>query len=197
MSTYESKELYGGAITAQLPSDYIDASDLRQIPDHQEVLLSPTTLASLIFEINQYVRQQNDTAAVHFHFTDVIAAPDRVAQDLVEPTKVIMPNASLKEFPAYVIQGGIISPEIDKNASSNLPLEWQQNPQMKEQVIKVYQLVIRMEKYETDLCVRINVPMKEVGSLQEAEKEETFAKGTMVKIVETLEVKDFGLFGTD
>ncbi len=42
-------------MTAPLPSDYLDASTLRQIPDHQEVFLSPRTLTSLIFEINQYV----------------------------------------------------------------------------------------------------------------------------------------------
>ncbi|OAP58932.1 hypothetical protein AYL99_06229 [Fonsecaea erecta] len=55
-TTYGVRQLYGGAITVELPVDLIDSSDIRQIPDHQEVFLSPTTLTSIIFEINDYVR---------------------------------------------------------------------------------------------------------------------------------------------
>ncbi|KIY02568.1 uncharacterized protein Z520_01033 [Fonsecaea multimorphosa CBS 102226] len=55
-TTYGARELYGGAMTVQLPVELIDSSDIRQIPDHQEVFLSPTTLTSIIFEINDYVR---------------------------------------------------------------------------------------------------------------------------------------------
>lgn len=196
MTTSVAKDLYGGAMAVELPKGYIDASNIRQIPDHQEVFLSPTTLTSLIFEINQYIQARDDTAATHFHFTDVISAPDHLAQDLAEPKKIILPMASMKDFPAYVIQGGIISPEVEKNVPSNLPVEWQQNPQTKDLLTKVFQLVVRIEKCETDLCVRINVPMKEMLSQDNVDKEEGFAKEMMDKIVETLEVKNFGLFGS-
>ena len=37
--------LFGGAITVSLDGDYLDASDMRQVPDNQEVLLSRTTNA--------------------------------------------------------------------------------------------------------------------------------------------------------
>jgi hypothetical protein len=30
-------ELYGGAITAQFPERFVDVSDFRPVPDHQEV----------------------------------------------------------------------------------------------------------------------------------------------------------------
>ncbi|EXJ59662.1 hypothetical protein A1O7_03808 [Cladophialophora yegresii CBS 114405] len=53
--TYGVRPLYGGAMTVELPVELIDSSDIRQIPDHQEVFLSPTTLTSIIFEINTYV----------------------------------------------------------------------------------------------------------------------------------------------
>jgi Ran-interacting Mog1 protein len=55
MSSFSTRDLYGGAITAQLPTDFLDASDLRQVPDHQEVYLSPRTLTSAVLEINQYI----------------------------------------------------------------------------------------------------------------------------------------------
>ncbi len=55
MASFFPQDLYGGVIRANLPSEYIDSSTLRQIPDHQEVFLSPHSLTSLVFEINQYV----------------------------------------------------------------------------------------------------------------------------------------------
>jgi hypothetical protein len=192
-----TKELYGGAITVELPKPYIDASDFRQIPDHQEVFLSQETLTSVIFEINQYVETSTETSAVHFHFTDVIEKPDRLAEPLGEPSKETMMKLSLKDFPAYVLLGAIVAPEVDKQASYNLPVEWQRTPQTVDRVTKVLQLVIRLQKYETDLCVRINVPMKEMKNNEQAGKEEAFAKAVMEKFVETLDIKDFGLFGTD
>ncbi|KIW69661.1 hypothetical protein PV04_05525 [Phialophora macrospora] len=54
-TTYGVRQLYGGAMAVELPVELIDSSDIRQIPDHQEVFLSPTTLTSIIFEINSYI----------------------------------------------------------------------------------------------------------------------------------------------
>ena len=194
MANFSPRELYGGLIRAALPENYIDASDLRQIPDHQGVFLSPKTLTSLIFEINEYVSTTTDAAAVDFHFKDVIAEPDHVYGNLSGPTQVTMAAASLNQYPAYICEGSITSPEVDKNASSALPLEWQQDPQTNDYYTKVYQLVVRLVKYETDLCVRINVPLREMQSQEEATAEEDFAKVMMEKIVATFDVVNFGLF---
>jgi hypothetical protein len=67
------RELFGGAITANLPNGYLDArfvvqyaslkwtalmySDMRQIPDNQEVFLSSNSETSVIFEILQMVEE--------------------------------------------------------------------------------------------------------------------------------------------
>lgn len=192
MSDFAPRELFGGAIITNLPKDFIDASDLRQIPDHQEVFLSPRTLTSVIFEINEYVAKANDADAVHFHFTDVMPESDRLESDLAAPTAVTIP--SLKDFQAYVLEGAIIETIVDKKAPSNLPVEWQQTPETKEVKTRVYQLVIRMKKYETDLCVRINVPHKELEIQGKVKEEEGYAENMMEEIVKSLEVKDFGLF---
>ena len=62
-----TRELFGGAIALSLPSDYVDArfvdptqgpsrdhsprSDIRQIPDNQEVFLSNTSDTSVVVEV--------------------------------------------------------------------------------------------------------------------------------------------------
>ena len=195
MADFSMRELFGGAIISRLPKDFIDASDLRQIPDHQEVFLSPKTLTSIIIEINQYVPTHDDPAAVHFHFKDVMPATDRLESDLAAPTPVTM--SAMRDFPTYFLEGTIIELEIDKKASNALPVEWQQTPATKEVKTRVYQLVVRLKKYGTDLCVRINVPLKELEPQGKVKEEEDYAKCIVEDIVKSLEVKDFGLFGSE
>ncbi|WFD34340.1 hypothetical protein MCUN1_001179 [Malassezia cuniculi] len=69
MTTYD---LFGGAVTVAAPAGLIDASNFRQVPDTQEVLLSPDSDISLIVEILQQVgegaTQAALDAAVRYHF---------------------------------------------------------------------------------------------------------------------------------
>jgi hypothetical protein len=44
-------DLFGGAISADIPSTFIDASDFRPIPSHQEVYVSKDSSDSIIIEI--------------------------------------------------------------------------------------------------------------------------------------------------
>ena len=49
--------LYGGAITCQIPERFLDCSEFRQVPDHQEVFIDKNQSdQSIIFEI---LEQQN------------------------------------------------------------------------------------------------------------------------------------------
>ncbi|RMZ84188.1 hypothetical protein DV738_g605, partial [Chaetothyriales sp. CBS 135597] len=196
MAGFSLRELYGGAITTELPSDYVDASNVRQVPDHQEVYLSPTQLTSLIFEINQYAAADSDADAVHLHFSDVIAPPDHLDGQPNAAKLISLGRASVKDFPAYITQGTIVSPEIEKKVPSALPVEWQPNPKTKDYFTKALLLVVRLAKYETDICIRVNLPLKELTPDQ-ATAEEQYASEILEKIAGTLDVKDFGLFGTD
>jgi Ran-interacting Mog1 protein len=49
--TLSPRKLYGGAAKCLIPSLYMDASKLRQIPDSQEVFLDPSSDSSLILEL--------------------------------------------------------------------------------------------------------------------------------------------------
>jgi len=216
------RELYGGAIIAALPSIAIDASDLRQIPDHQEVFLSQKTLTSIIFEINEYQASNTvasasasaghtaatnlpiatsdvppaDEAAAIYHFKDVIAEPDYLTPEGVETVNIKLSKPSVTAFPAYCSAATITTPEIDHSAKSTLPVGWQSNPVQKEYQTKTQQLLIRMKEYGTDFCVRINVPLKEFQHAQSeaALTELAVADQILRNIIESLDIKDFGLF---
>lgn len=203
-----SKELYGGAITVQLPSDVIDASDLRQIPDHQEVFLSDKTLTSIVIEINEYQHMDTDlsdnTASVDeraaiYHVTDVLEPPDHLTESGVQTSTVKLSQPSISRYPAYQSTATIIASEIDRASRPILPLAWQTNPAQKEQQVGLIQLLIRMQDYGTDICVRINVPLVELGDAQSepAQKEANMASEVMKHIIETLDIGDFSLFGSE
>ncbi|KAJ3310241.1 hypothetical protein HDV04_005180 [Boothiomyces sp. JEL0838] len=49
--SWSDRLLFGGAIRSILPSNFIDASQTRQIPDNQEVFLDPQSNTSIIVEI--------------------------------------------------------------------------------------------------------------------------------------------------
>jgi len=216
------RELYGGAIVVALPSDSIDASDLRQIPDHQEVFLREKTLTSIIFEINEFQASETvgsagpsvghtaatnlpanshvppvDEAAATYHLQDLIVEPDYISPDGVETVTVKLPQTSVSDLPAYLSAATIITPEIDHSAKSTLPVGWQSDPVQKEYQTKTQQLLVRMKEHDTDFCVRINVPMKEFPHAQSeaALTEVAVADRIMSNIIESLDIKDFGLFG--
>ncbi|KAJ9659411.1 hypothetical protein H2198_003140 [Neophaeococcomyces mojaviensis] len=216
-------DLYGGAMTVSLPTDLVDASNLRQIPDHQEVFLRKNALTSIIFEINEYqtsdhittatpttgtqiststtasTHTQDEAAATH-HLIDIIQPPDSLASSSLKTMAITITQSSLNKFPAYHTTATIITPEVDLRAAhqSALPVTWQSNPVQREYETKTQQLLVRMKDYGVDFCVRVDVPLKEfVDDVEGGEKEVKWAEEVMRRIVETVDVKNFGLFGEE
>jgi hypothetical protein len=63
--------LFGGAFSAILPTGAIDVSDLRPVPDNQEVFCHPVTDQSLIVELLELQAHVRGEAAAWYHFEDV------------------------------------------------------------------------------------------------------------------------------
>ena len=218
MTSYAIKELYGGAITARLPSDFIDASNLRQVPDHQEVFLSPKTLTTIIFEINQYVEAQHaalltgsntsldpvnpgdagtdqaKTAAL-FHIRDLVDAKDTLTITSTPQTEA-MQSPTLQDVQAVVIRGTVTASEPEPRPRSVLPEAFQTVPEARETTTTIILLLVRLETQQTDFCVAVNVPWKELqGEGAGLQEEEALADAVVENLVKSLEIKDFGLFG--
>lgn len=70
-SEYTTVPLFGGAITAAFPSTFADVSDIRQVPDHQEVYLDKDGYTSIIVEVLERV-EKPDTDAVLYHLQDIL-----------------------------------------------------------------------------------------------------------------------------
>ena len=58
------RELFGGAITIQLPNDLLDASELREVPDTQEVFVDKHSDISYILDVNERVPPTDNREAI-------------------------------------------------------------------------------------------------------------------------------------
>ncbi|KAJ6126733.1 hypothetical protein N7523_002345 [Penicillium sp. IBT 18751x] len=76
MAQTVEQDFFGGAIRGVVPQRWIDASNLREIPDHQEIFLSPESLSNMIVEINQRVSKEDalNTLATLSHQHPTLAA---------------------------------------------------------------------------------------------------------------------------
>ena len=70
-STFESRQLFGGAITMSLPASFEDVSVIRVVPDHQEVFVDRISDMSLIIEILGYESEVSDNDAAQHFFHDL------------------------------------------------------------------------------------------------------------------------------
>jgi Ran-interacting Mog1 protein len=77
-----SRDLFGGAIRAVVPSEFTDVSILRQIPDNQEVFAHADTDRSLLFELLQSEKDVSATGAAPARFHWDILVRDSSAQNV-------------------------------------------------------------------------------------------------------------------
>ena len=66
--------LYGGALGAALPATFVDVSQLRQVPDHQEVWADAASGASAVVEIVEAQGDVADAAAARYFWEDLAEA---------------------------------------------------------------------------------------------------------------------------
>ncbi|KAL4934023.1 Ran GTPase-binding protein MOG1 [Aspergillus undulatus] len=189
MATLKSQVLYGGAIKAIIPEGWLDASDLRQIPDHQELFLSPSTLSNFIFEINERVSEETalsalqsapnkevletlgpnpgatpesvNKAAALYHLND-IRDEDGDALQIVAPPQQV----SVQKIPAARAYKGVAHMTSSTVRASVAPSTGGAPAGSSADTglvttVSVHYLLVRLEEQETDILVFLNVPHKE------------------------------------
>ncbi|KAF2143878.1 uncharacterized protein K452DRAFT_285917 [Aplosporella prunicola CBS 121167] len=188
MAAFTPTQLYGGTLTAELPAGFGDVSDIRQVPDNQEVYLDANGFASIVFDITERLdpsQASNDEEALKFHFHDI-------AGDTNDATSFWQSGSAkftkMPNFPAYTL----IATQHPNTAA--------RGPQP--DFIGILLILLRLEQKKTDIVITINVPHVP-GEYPKDEVDFAAAKqGPLMehaitirqKILETFEVKDWSLF---
>ncbi|KAK8658274.1 hypothetical protein V6N13_036485 [Hibiscus sabdariffa] len=97
------RPLFGGAISASFPLRFRDVSNIRQVPDHQEVFVDPACDESLIFELLDFKHEVGDDGSAVWFLQDLAIEQDGEGFMLLEQSTVVeAPGLCYKNIPAIV-----------------------------------------------------------------------------------------------
>lgn len=142
-------DLYGGAITAELPSGAIDASNIREVPDTQEVFLleQPNKLdQSIIIDLLERVPAETLPEVIAVHLGDIFDEPPQFLAPL---------ESALNEKVGSEVHTFLVKPAPTRQETQTAKLF-------------VFLALIRVERVETDILVTMNVPLECTDVTQEA-----------------------------
>ena len=182
MESTATKPLFGGALTASLPANWLDASDVRPVPDHQEVWTEREGERSLVVEILERA-EASDAECAAFHFQDIADTNDATATSIVSHGALDVASlaASLHgSGPCLVLHGVQVLQKVADNLSSsggggNLSMQM---------------AVIRLAPQATDILVSINRPCTTSSAAEHDDRDYAL----LFEIVSSLEVRDWSLF---
>ncbi|PWN52061.1 Mog1p/PsbP-like protein [Violaceomyces palustris] len=187
------EDLFGGAITALIPKHFKDASDLRQIPDNQEVFLSPDSDVSLIVEVLELVKEgqasSDPVEAVKFHFNSL--AHDNSASSALVEQIYHLPQAPQADVtmgstsapaptPAPILLEGIQT--VRKFGKADLP----------EDSVRVWLALWRLPSKNVDLVLSLNEPIDKSG--ETSPQAPSPVKALFETSAQSLKIVDWSLF---
>jgi hypothetical protein len=185
-------------------------SNIRQVPNHQEVFLSNTTLTSIVIEINERLDQEASTSIADGSVQmDVESLPEDIRAALLHLHEICYVNGDSYEIldsprsielanlkvPAYVGQALITSRTQARGGAGNGSFE---TPGVLPATSTCHFLLIRLLEQQTDILVQVIVPHAELeasATVGAVAQEEMFAHGIMARLITSLDIKDWGLFG--
>ncbi|KAG5518073.1 hypothetical protein PMAC_003259 [Pneumocystis sp. 'macacae'] len=161
------RHLFGGAITAYIPEDFIDASQFRQIPDHQEVLVNVNDERSIMIEILEFA-SVDDIDVAKFHF-NILAKDNEAEESLILNTSHIHLES---KHTVYLLEGiqkvfkynkRITNENGEISCISSMPY------------VVILLSVIRLHEKSTDIVITINIPFSEIQNPNSFFKDSEFS----------------------
>lgn len=150
------RTFYGGAIVGALPANYEDISNLRQVPDNQEVYLDQTTgTSTIIIELLEMTEVADNVEALQLHFDNL--ATDNESQR----TTIISPARPMNGDLVPLIEQGharlalIGQQQVKKHRSENAEAN----------DILIVMVLLRLRNVTTDMLITMSTPV--LAALQE------------------------------
>ncbi|XP_018581720.1 ran guanine nucleotide release factor isoform X2 [Scleropages formosus] len=185
----EPRPLFGGALSAVVPPGACDVSELREIPDNQEVFAHSNTDQSLIVELLEYQGHVEDGAAARYHFEDV-AQSNEVAGPRAAQVNAVTPlpreQLAMRECSsAWMLSGTQLVSKFNEQAKNTLD---------------VYLGLFRLPQFSTDILVTFNDPvsisaLSSSAIVSTAETTPPWTVQDFQQLLQSLKILDAGVFG--
>lgn len=187
-SAGQTRPLFGGALSAAIPCSATDVSELREIPDNQEVFAHPHTDQSLIVELVEYQGQVADQDAAKYHFEDIASSNKALESGAFEVTNVApmaKSEVSLSDCStAWVLTGTQCVSKFNEEARNTVTLHLG---------------LFRLPQFSTDILVTFNDPQRISPDSSSAASLEAHKEPWTVldfqRLLQTLSLHNPGLFG--
>nr|XP_056719838.1 ran guanine nucleotide release factor [Euleptes europaea] len=140
----QQRPLFGGAFSAFLPPGSLDVSELRQVPDNQEVFVHPSTDQSIIMELLEYQAGVPDETAVRYHFEDVVGtsgSAEVLSQESLAPHLLALEGCSS----AWHLTACQLVAKFDEEAKNE---------------VRLHLALLRLPQYGTDVLLTFNDPTR-------------------------------------
>lgn len=143
------RPLFGGAISTTFPLRFQDVSNIRQVPDHQEVFVDPARDESLVFELLDYKHDVGDEGSAVWFIQDLAIEQDGEGFTLLERSTVVeAPGLCYKNIPAIVT-----------TAVGQMAVSKGRQGREAQNIIKVYLANIRLKEVGTDALITAYEPI--------------------------------------
>ena len=181
--------LFGGALSAVLPHSAKDTSELREIPDNQEVFAHEHTDQSLIVELVEYQEQVADQDAARYHFEDIAGSNKALEPGAFQVTGLVSlskPELSLSACSsAWMLTGTQCVSKFNEEARNTVTLHLG---------------LLRLPQFSTDVLITFNDPQRispdSSSSVASAQTHtEPWTVQDFQRLLQTLTLHNPGLFG--
>lgn len=184
----QTRPLFGGALSAALPCSAKDISELREIPDNQEVFTHPHTDQSMIVELVEYQEQVEDQDAAKYHFEDIASSNNALESGAFEVTNVgplSKSDVALSDCStAWMLTGTQCVAKFNEEARN---------------MVTLHLGLFRLPQFSTDVLVTFNDPQRINPDSSSATSEEMQRGAWTVvdfqRLLKTLTLHNPGLFG--
>ncbi|MFS7897239.1 putative ran-interacting Mog1 protein [Helianthus anomalus] len=194
MEQFPQRQLFGRAISTTLPLRFEDVSNIRQVPDHQEVFVDPARDESLIIELLEMKHDLADNASATWFLQDL--ATEQAAEG----------NIVTEQSAVFEAQGlGYRNiPSVITTATAQMAISKGRQGREAQNLVKVYLANLRLKGVGTDVLITayepvfINESARSVGAgltVPAAELGRTPMADVFKQVVATFRVNDWNLFG--
>ncbi|KAL5540383.1 hypothetical protein UlMin_045228, partial [Ulmus minor] len=147
--SYTERPLFGGAIASTFPARFEDVSNIRQVPDHQEVFVDPARDESLIFELLELKHEVADNGSATWFLQDLATEQDAEGSMVIEQSGVI-------EAPGLQYRG---TPAVVTSAIGQMAISKGRQGREAQNVVRVYVANLRLKEVNTDVLITAYEPI--------------------------------------
>eukprot|EP00931_Biecheleriopsis_adriatica_P039642 TRINITY_DN22658_c0_g1_i1.p1 TRINITY_DN22658_c0_g1~~TRINITY_DN22658_c0_g1_i1.p1 ORF type:complete len:213 (+),score=49.92 TRINITY_DN22658_c0_g1_i1:79-639(+) len=176
-------ELYGGAISCDLPRSFSDASNFREVPDHQEVWVDTCSDRSLMIEILES-KDVTDDEAISFFLSDLAAFNAAVDPTVVE--RRVLAAEEVPHLPPEVrCLHGVGEQTIAKFK------------EVRGNRVRIHAAALRLQHQSTDILITLNDPVAidPESSSASAPAADSRAEAIFSSVLRSFRIVDWNLFG--